>query len=567
MPLELEKKRFYLKTLHEASRELPSFIQPKKILDAFLLTAMGPLGIAFGFAALLHTLSKSGTVTSRGMTPDETRGVENSVPAICDRYFSWTNAAAVASPRPHIVDNPAEIADPALFPTGTRMLILWNVDNQFSGIVGFGTTFSGQEFDEDGLELLHGLVNILIGAVAHALATQSIHQLNADLQRKNRSLQGALDEAHETRQRLDRSLFHLNALNDLSSELSQIPETRKLVEAFLLTAIGTFSVRSGVVIVYDRSARTVCTVARGVAVAPELDAAAFERLYLRSLEVTDDRKMAPMSASRIRTPAIFDDCGFSMDTRVALAFVMDASLMGFLALGPSISGASMPAAEEDLLLTYVSTFMVYCRNVRAYEAIRTLNDDLRHRNLALEAAIRELTAAHQKIDLLEKAKAHIKALVQKELQRTGRASVLDFILIIAFAVIVGTLFNGASPNGIALFSEFMSQTETPPIQAAEARSLLDAGRAVLVDARPRALFEREHIPEAVNLTPGLFDIVYMMHLSGVSLEQSIIVYGRTVSRHYDTVVAQRLRQRDHEKVVVMDGGLAAWERQGYPVER
>ncbi|MFH1980825.1 MAG: rhodanese-like domain-containing protein [Pseudomonadota bacterium] len=567
MPLELEKKRFYLKTLHEASRELPSFIQPKKILDAFLLTAMGPLGIAFGFAALLHTPSKSGTVTSRGMTAAEATGMENSIPAICDRYFSWTNDDAVASPRPLIVDNAAEIADPAIFPSGTRMLVLWNVDNQFSGVVGFGAPFTGQELDEDGLELLHGLVNILIGAVAHALATQSIHQLNADLEKKNRSLQSALDEAQETRGRLDRSLFHLNALNDLSVELSQISETRKLLEAFLLTAIGTFSVRSGVAIVYDRSARKVCTVARGVENAPQLDAAAFEACYLRLLEVCEDKKMAPMSKSWIQTPAIFDDFGFSMGTQVALAFVVDTSLIGFLALGPSLSAGTLPPAEEDLLLTYVSTFMVYCRNVHAYEAIGALNDDLKQRNIALEAAIRALSEARQKIDLLEKAKAHIKALVHKELQRTGHASVLDFILILAFAVIVGILFNGASPNGIPLLSESMSQSESPRIQAAEARFLLDAGRAVLVDARPRALFEREHIPAAVNLTPALFDIVYMMHLSRVSLEQSIIVYGRTVSRHYDAVVAQRLRQRDHEKVMVLDGGLAAWERQGYPVER
>ena len=295
--------------------------------------------------------------------------------------------------------------------------------------------------------------------------------------------------------------------------------------------VGTFSVRSGVAIVYDRNARTVCTVARGIEGAPELDAAAFEKLYLRALEVSDDRQMAPMSAFRIHTPAIFEECGYAMDVRAALAFVMDASLMGFLALGPSISGAALPAAEEELLLTYVSTFMVYCRNVRADEAIRTLNDDLKHRNTELEAAICALTPAQQKIDLLEKAKAHIKALVHKELQRTGRASVLDFFLIVAFAVVVGTLFNGASPNGIPLFSEFIGQAEPPRIQAAEARSLLDAGRAVLVDARPRVLFERGHIPVAVNITPALFDIVYMMQLSRVSLDQSIIVYGRTVSRH------------------------------------
>ena len=47
-------------------------------------------------------------------------------------------------------------------------------------------------------------------------------------------------------------------------------------------------------------------------------------------------------------------------------------------------------------------------------------------------------------------------------------------------------------------------------------------------------------------------------------EQEIIVYGRTVSKHYDEDVVHRLLQR-HDKVKILEGGLQAWERKGYPV--
>ena len=95
---------------------------------------------------------------------------------------------------------------------------------------------------------------------------------------------------------------------------------------------------------------------------------------------------------------------------------------------------------------------------------------------------------------------------------------------------------------------------------------MDEGRAVLVDARPQELFVQKHIKGAINVPSALFDIVHMMKLGNLEDEELIIVYGRTISKRYDEEVAHRLRQRDHENVKVLAGGLRAWESAHYQVE-
>ena len=47
-------------------------------------------------------------------------------------------------------------------------------------------------------------------------------------------------------------------------------------------------------------------------------------------------------------------------------------------------------------------------------------------------------------------------------------------------------------------------------------------------------------------------------------EQVVLIYGRTLSKRYDDEVAQRLLQR-HDQVMVLEGGLSAWEEKGFAV--
>ena len=60
--------------------------------------------------------------------------------------------------------------------------------------------------------------------------------------------------------------------------------------------------------------------------------------------------------------------------------------------------------------------------------------------------------------------------------------------------------------------------------------------------------------------------MYMMELSEIDKKQEVVVYGRTISRHYDEQMAGKLIMRGHRNVVVLKGGLAEWKKMGLPVE-
>jgi 3-mercaptopyruvate sulfurtransferase SseA len=46
----------------------------------------------------------------------------------------------------------------------------------------------------------------------------------------------------------------------------------------------------------------------------------------------------------------------------------------------------------------------------------------------------------------------------------------------------------------------------------------------------------------------------------------VIVYGGTFSKLYDWELADKLLLRGHKDVKVLEGGMATWEKKGYPVE-
>ena len=92
------------------------------------------------------------------------------------------------------------------------------------------------------------------------------------------------------------------------------------------------------------------------------------------------------------------------------------------------------------------------------------------------------------------------------------------------------------------------------------------GQSLFVDAMPTSFYEKEHIPGAENLPLAIFDFIYDLTLADADKEKEIIVYGRSISRHYDEEVANKLSIRSHKNVKILKGGLSAWKKSGCPVE-
>ena len=123
-------------------------------------------------------------------------------------------------------------------------------------------------------------------------------------------------------------------------------------------------------------------------------------------------------------------------------------------------------------------------------------------------------------------------------------------------VFLGTLF------AIAALAEGPEPTEAPSISAAELHALRESGAApVVIDVRTPEEYASGHVPGAVNIP---FDQV-AQRIAEVEAPHGVVLY---------CMVGPRARKGESALLAVgyasvfhLEGGLAAWQAAGLPVER
>ncbi len=154
----------------------------------------------------------------------------------------------------------------------------------------------------------------------------------------------------------------------------------------------------------------------------------------------------------------------------------------------------------------------------------------------------------------------------REAYQASRFSWIDFFLVIGISIVLALIFNYSNPNGIPLFPGIPDRSSIPSISPSLAMAEVQEGNAIVLDAMPESFYLKRHIKGAVSMPLALFDIVYMMTFPDEDKERNIIVYGGTISKNYDLELANKLLLRGHQNVKILEGGLAAWEKTGYPIE-
>ncbi|MGZ6224525.1 MAG: cyclic nucleotide-binding domain-containing protein [Syntrophales bacterium] len=213
-----------------------------------------------------------------------------------------------------------------------------------------------------------------------------------------------------------------------------------------------------------------------------------------------------------------------------------------------------------------------------------LTGEVRSANVEAVKETRLMVLSKEQFDLILKDFPHItlffvkqmsglllrnERIIEKEAQqlyRAHRVSWFDFLLVIGMSVILALVFNKSNPNGIPLFPKFPDRKAISEISSAQAMEEVKKGEALIVDAGPEVFYEKKHIQGAINVPLSLFDIVYMMAFGGDEKGKRVIVYGGTFSKLYDWELADKLLLRGHKDVKVLEGGMASWEKKGYPVE-
>jgi rhodanese-related sulfurtransferase len=163
-----------------------------------------------------------------------------------------------------------------------------------------------------------------------------------------------------------------------------------------------------------------------------------------------------------------------------------------------------------------------------------------------------------------------RSIVEEEVRQqylAPRASWFDFVLIIGVSLVIALLFNHSNPNGVPLYPKFPDSKAIPAISAAQAMEEMKGGGTLVVDAGPEGTFHRNHIRGAISVPFALSDILYEATFGGEEKGKKVVVYGGTFSKPYDRLLADKLLRKGIKDVKVLDGGAAAWEKAGFPVDK
>lgn len=89
---------------------------------------------------------------------------------------------------------------------------------------------------------------------------------------------------------------------------------------------------------------------------------------------------------------------------------------------------------------------------------------------------------------------------------------------------------------------------------------------VLIDTPTNDHFTDVHLPGAKNAC--VFEVVFLDNVEGIvpDKEKEIVVYGSSAKSMDAVTAAEKLMRAGYTNVLALDGGLAQWQKAGYPLE-
>ena len=215
-----------------------------------------------------------------------------------------------------------------------------------------------------------------------------------------------------------RRAYHLRTLYDVSKELFGSIEFETVLKNFLLMTLGNFGVMEGFILTLDNAISEITHfVPRGCDDADlnALQEGVKEYLLGNHLE----NSIEPIT-----------DIPFLPGKNIACAFPfrVDEACLGLMGLGSKLTGVPYDENDKELLLTLVNNLVIALKNVRSFDEIKGLNEDLRTKNVLLEKTLAELQAAMRKVEILESVKTNLSKFVPTAVTRMIEKSPTSDIL-------------------------------------------------------------------------------------------------------------------------------------------
>ena len=194
-------------------------------------------------------------------------------------------------------------------------------------------------------------------------------------------LKDSLEESREIQSDLDRRVFHLKTLSDVSKDIFGAKDFETILNNFLLMTAGNFGVMEGFVLTKDIvSNKMTHLVSMGFGENERVSL--FKGGNHALLEWNGRERFLErhkLQALGVLPPGVM----------CLLPFTIDEGCSGLMGLGPKIVGDPYTDDDKELLATLINNLVVSLKNARAFEDIKALNLDLQGKNIQLEKAIND----------------------------------------------------------------------------------------------------------------------------------------------------------------------------------
>lgn len=554
---DFDRKKYHLDIIREAAAELGGVRHPGVILESFLMSAQGGIGALGGFAVLTDRTSEALHLIVRDVGNIASEQIKVLIREASDHICAQKDRL------PFFIIQKSSLL---MFQECTLVLACPIEDNRFA-FLGLASAMHGKSYTPDDRQLVISLASIFQISLNFALFSTHVELLNAKLQKQNSEL--------------DRQVFHLNGLKELSMEAGESVDVDRFLSAFLPTLLGRFSRHQGLVVLHDRKTGTVWLKSMGIEPKPAISRSTNKSVttFLENQKVLDEEKESETSFLQVDQllflclagvenkhiqplqvepvvqmgPLLPMIKGFMPES--AFLFLVKEQMYGALLLGAALEQQRVSGQEKELLAAFVAQSVLHLKNADSFATIVALNENLAQQNRALKKTIDELTQAEDRISVLEASARRVVQMINHNTERIMQVRLLDFVLIIGISIAIGTIFNMQNPRGIS-FIPLSRPYGVKSVSISESQKLLSQEGALLIDARPRELYELSHAKDSVNVPPSLFDATYTSLFSNEDLERPLVIYGKTFSRLYDEDVARKFFNRDHEQIYLLENGMA-----------
>jgi class 3 adenylate cyclase len=230
-----------------------------------------------------------------------------------------------------------------------------------------------------------------------------------DVRQEVERLKALLKTQAEIGDELDRKVFHLKTLYDVSKDIHGIVEPETILRNFLLMTMGNFGAYRGFILLLDTASSQVL---HFVNLGFREDDTNLMRSAVRCLSEHAESQKEGGDKQRV-----LQQTSLPASVLISIPFAVEAPVLGLMGLGTKLLGDVYSEGDRELIVTLVNNLVGALQNAKSFQEIQRLNLDLSAKNIELEKTLKQLKASLRKIEILESVKANLSKFVPSTVTR------------------------------------------------------------------------------------------------------------------------------------------------------